>query len=59
MRAQQHLIRVSLAALRPTQMTIGAAEVQAKRAQWGRLKRKEREGRNPATGETIATSRRA
>lgn len=44
MRAQQHLTRVPLDALRPTQMTIGAAEVQTKRAQWSRLRRKEREG---------------
>jgi hypothetical protein len=43
-RAQQHLIRVALDALRPTQMTIGAAEVAAKRIQWGQLKRREREG---------------
>ncbi len=43
MRAQQHLIRASLDALHPTQMTIGAAEVQAKRSQWSRLRRKERE----------------
>lgn len=44
MRAQQHLIPVRLDALHPTQMCIGAAEVQAKRTQWSRLRRKEREG---------------
>lgn len=43
MRALQHLTRVSLDALRPTQMSVGAAEVQAKRTQWSRLRRKERE----------------
>lgn len=42
MTAQQHLIQAELDTLRPTQMTIGAAEVEAKRAQWSHLKPKER-----------------
>ena len=36
------LISTALADLQPTQMTVGAAEVAAKRAQWIGLKRKER-----------------
>jgi len=43
MSAQQHLIQVSLSALHPTQMTVGAAEVASKRTQWASLKRTERE----------------
>lgn len=39
----QSLISVTLADLQPTQMTVGAAEVAAKRTQWTGLKRKERE----------------
>lgn len=42
MRAQQHLEQVSLSDLRPTQMTVGAAEVALKRAEWARLKPKTR-----------------
>lgn len=42
MSQSQPLISVSLADLLPTQMTVGAAEVAAKRAQWVGLKRKER-----------------
>ncbi|MEG0147857.1 MAG: ParB-like protein [Comamonas sp.] len=37
MPAQQHMERAILADLRPTQMTVGLAEVAAKRAQWARL----------------------
>lgn len=37
MPAQQHMERAILADLRPTQMTVGVAEVAAKRAQWARL----------------------
>ena len=40
MRAQSHLERALLADLRPTQMTVGTAEVTVKRAQWAALKRK-------------------
>ena len=43
MSTQQHLIQVALADLHPTQITVGAAEVATKRAQWAGLKRKERE----------------
>lgn len=43
MRAQQHMERANLADLRPTQMTVGAAEVAAKRAQWAQLKSDARE----------------
>ena len=39
----QHLTHAALTDLRPTQMTVGLAEVAAKRAQWAQLKRKERE----------------
>ena len=42
MRAQSHLERATLADLRPTQMTVGTAEVVVKRAQWAALKRKAR-----------------
>jgi len=38
----QPLISVALAELLPTQITVGAAEVAAKRTQWTGLKRKER-----------------
>ena len=43
MRAQSHLERALLADLRPTQMTVGTAEVTVKRAQWAALKRKARD----------------
>ncbi len=39
---QQHLVRVALADLHPTQITVGAAEVAVKRQQWAGLKRKAR-----------------
>lgn len=42
MPAQQHLIQVPLAALHPTQITVGNAEVAAKRAQWAALDAKAR-----------------
>ncbi len=42
MTAQQHLVQVPLDTLHPTQMTVGASEVAAKRAQWDHLKPKER-----------------
>jgi hypothetical protein len=41
----QHLVEFRIEELRPTQMTVGLAEVRAKRAEWRRLKRKEREQR--------------
>jgi hypothetical protein len=41
----QHLVEFRIDELRPTQMTVGIAEVQAKRAEWRRMKRKEREQR--------------
>ena len=37
-----HLIHTRLDALRPTQITVGFAEVEAKRREWRRLKKKER-----------------
>jgi len=43
MTAKQDLITVALEDLRPTQITVGGAEVATKRAQWSQLKRKERE----------------
>lgn len=43
MPAQQHMERANLADLRPTQMTVGAAEVAAKRTQWAQLKPDARE----------------
>lgn len=43
MATQQHLIEATLSDLRPTQMTVGLAEVAAKRAQWAALKRKDRD----------------
>ena len=43
MPAQQHLIQTTLSDLHPTQITVGAAEVAVKRAQWAGLKRKERQ----------------
>lgn len=43
MSAQQHLEQAALADLRPTQMTVGAAEVAIKRAQWGTLKPRARD----------------
>jgi hypothetical protein len=43
MPAQQHMEQVALADLRPTQMTVGAAEVAVKRAQWAQLKSKARD----------------
>ncbi|MEX8194379.1 ParB-like protein [Comamonas guangdongensis] len=42
MPAQQHLEQVLVSDLRPTQMTVGAAEVAFKRAQWAQLKSKAR-----------------
>lgn len=42
MPAKQHLARVAIKQLRPTQITVGAIEVAAKRAQWAALKPKER-----------------
>ncbi len=42
MPAQQHLDQVELLALRPTQMTVGVAEVALKRSQWAKLKGKAR-----------------
>ncbi len=42
MYTKQHLVRVDIAELRPTQMTVGAIEVAAKRKQWASLKSKER-----------------
>lgn len=39
----QHLSQAALTDLRPTQMTVGLAEVAIKRAQWAQLKRKDRE----------------
>ncbi|MGW8421975.1 ParB-like protein [Comamonas sp. HJ-2] len=43
MPAQQHLEQVSVSDLRPTQMTVGAAEVSLKRSQWAQLKSKARD----------------
>ena len=43
MPAQQHMEQAVLADLRPTQMTVGAAEVAVKRAQWAQLKAKARD----------------
>jgi hypothetical protein len=40
----QHLIEVELAELRPTQITVGLAEVSQKRAEWARLGKKARRG---------------
>jgi hypothetical protein len=42
MHFSQPLTAAALNDLRPTQMTVGAAEVAAKRAEWAQLKRKER-----------------
>lgn len=42
MSAKPHLISADLLDLRPTQITVGGAEVAAKRAQWKLLKHKER-----------------
>lgn len=42
MRAQQHMEQVVLEELRPTQMTVGLAEVALKRSQWAELKTKAR-----------------
>jgi len=39
---QQHLVEVKINGLRPTQITVGRAEVEAKRQEWGRLSRKQR-----------------
>jgi len=41
-RPGQHLIRVPLLELRPTQLTVGLAEVRLKREHWAQLKPKER-----------------
>ncbi len=43
MTAKLHLQRVNIADLRPTQITVGAIEVAAKRRQWSSLKPKPRE----------------
>jgi hypothetical protein len=43
MSVQQHMEQAALADLRPTQMTVGAAEVAAKRAQWATLRPKARD----------------
>lgn len=43
MTAKPDLIPVALEDLRPTQITVGGAEVATKRAQWTQLKRKERD----------------
>lgn len=43
MTAKPNLIPVNLDDLRPTQITVGGAEVATKRAQWTQLKRKDRE----------------
>ncbi|MFT3812832.1 MAG: ParB-like protein [Acidovorax sp.] len=40
---QQHMEQAALADLRPTQMTVGAAEVAVKRAQWSGLRPKARD----------------
>lgn len=42
MPAQQHMEQAALADLRPTQMTVGAAEVALKRGQWAQLSSKAR-----------------
>jgi hypothetical protein len=42
MSTHQHLIEVEIATLRPTQITVGIAEVARKRAVWHELGRKER-----------------
>ncbi|NOT85076.1 MAG: chromosome partitioning protein ParB [Methylococcaceae bacterium] len=39
---KQHLVKVELIALRPTQMTVGFTEVQAKKATWEHLKHQEK-----------------
>ena len=41
----QHLVELHPDDLRPTQISVGLAEVEAKRAEWRALKRKEREQR--------------
>lgn len=43
MSIQNHLIRVPLAAMHPTQISVGEAEVALKRAEWAAMKRKQRE----------------
>lgn len=43
MPVQQHMEQAVLADLRPTQMTVGAAEVAVKRSQWAQLKPKARD----------------
>lgn len=43
MRAKQHLQRVLVSDLRPTQITVGAIEVASKRRAWAAMKPKERE----------------
>ena len=42
MSTHQHLIEVDVASLRPTQVTVGIAEVARKRAEWHELGRKDR-----------------
>ena len=43
MPAQQQLVQVPVSVVRPTQMTVGAAEVALKRSQWAQLKSKSRD----------------
>lgn len=45
MNAHHHLIEVEVKTLRPTQITVGAAEVALKRTEWHKLSRKERNKR--------------
>ena len=45
MSTHQHLIEVEISTLRPTQITVGTAEVALKRAEWAKLGKKERHKR--------------
>ncbi|MDE2421062.1 MAG: chromosome partitioning protein ParB [Gammaproteobacteria bacterium] len=45
MNSHQHLIEVDIASLRPTQVTVGIAEVAKKRAEWHALGKKDRNKR--------------
>lgn len=45
MSTHQHLIEVDISTLRPTQITVGTAEVAVKRAEWAKLGKKERHKR--------------
>lgn len=45
MNSHQHLIEVDIASLRPTQITVGIAEVAKKRAEWHALGKKDRNKR--------------